>query len=332
MMHLVNQTRFPACALPLISHRDAHYVMTAVKGTFVIDGPAPLAPAAEQVPLHMEDVYWNDPTRSSLRYEADTALTKLGTDVVLIGSARARTPVRQLDVGIRVGALQKIVRVFGDRWWRKAGNGWRLTEPAPFESMPLVYENAYGGADPTGASAAFYEPNPVGKGFVPDPKSAPDSLPAPNLELPEQPIGTIEDRPPPAGFGFVARHWQPRRALMGTYDDVWSSERNPLLPADFDERSYTAASAGLCADEFLVGGESVLIINACERSRLEFALPRLDFDAVTYVDGERAVQRMNMDTVVVEPDAGTVTVTWRASIECHWNLGMIEWVKVTERA
>jgi hypothetical protein len=332
MMHLVNDTRFPACALPLICHRDAHHLMVAVKGTFRIDGAEPVTPAEEQAPLHMEDVYWGEPAASSLRYEADTALTKLGTDVVLIGSARSGAPVRQLDVGLRIGALQKIVRVYGNRWWQKAGDGWRLTAPEPFVAMPLVYENAYGGADPTGETAASYESNPVGKGFLPDGNAAIDAVPAPNLELPDQPVGNIADRPPPAGFGFVARHWPPRRLLMGTYDDAWSKERNPLLPSDFDERSYTAASTGLAADGFLVGGERVLIVNASERPRLEFALPSLGFDVVTYIDGERAVHGMNMDTVVVEPDAGTVTVTWRASVECHWNLARVEWIKVAERA
>lgn len=330
MMNLVNPTSFPACALPLICHRDGQHLMVALKGTFAIGGGR-AEPLGEQAPLNMEDVYFGDPTGSSLRYEADTALTKPGTDVVLIGHARSGAPVRQLDVGIRVGTLQKIVRVFGDRWWHKTRDGWRLTGPEPFESMPLVYENAYGGADPTGQGPAFYEQNPVGKGFLPDANAPVDVLPAPNIELPDRPVTSVADRPPPAGFGFVARHWQPRRSLTGTYDDAWANERNPLLPADFDERSYSAASAGLTADGFLTGGENVLVVNAAERPRLEFTLPALAFDAVVRVGGERAVHGMRIDTVVVEPDAGRVLVTWRAAIECHWNIGQVEWIKVAER-
>jgi hypothetical protein len=52
--------------------------------------------------------------------------------------------VTQVDCGFRVGAVQKVVRVFGDRTWASHS---RPTPPQAFEKMPLVWERAYGGVD-----------------------------------------------------------------------------------------------------------------------------------------------------------------------------------------
>jgi hypothetical protein len=331
-MHVLNETPFEVCALPLLAQDDAQHVMVAAKGTFAIPAARrPLELVDEQSPLHLKDVYWGEPNDSSLKYEADTALRKPGTDVALIGSAHSpAAPATQLDVGIRIGHLQKIVRVFGNRYWRKIDGGrWVLSRPEPFQSLPLLYENAYGGADPS--SGLRYETNPVGKGFVGDegPGGA-DIFPAPNIERPDQLIVRLEDRPEPAGFGFIARHWMPRRPLCGTYDEAWAEERSPLLPADFDERSQSAASPGLRTDTFLEGGEPVVVVNASAAGRLEFSLPARRLGVAALVAGQRTVHDMHLDTVVIEPDAGRATLTWRTDIPCHWNLAMVEWVKITE--
>ena len=45
----------------------------------------------------------------------------------------------------------------------------------------------------------------------------------------------------PAGMGAIPRHWAPRIALGGTYDDNWVNTRWPLLPRDFDERFWNCA-------------------------------------------------------------------------------------------
>lgn len=333
-MHFVNRTPFEGCALPSVAHDDTHWLVVVVKGTFAL-GPSGTAPAIadEPVPIHLEDVYWGEPGLSSLKYEADTAIEKPGTDIALIGTAYAPSgPVRQLDVGIKIGSTAKIVRVFGDREWRKARGGFALTEPTPFETMPLVYERAYGGVDPVDPSRGGCDENPLGKGFAsPESLDEIDSLPAPNLELRDRPIKSITERPEPAGFGFVARHWQPRRALAGTYDDAWLAERCPLLPADFDPRSQSAASPGLVNDGYLAGGESVVIVNASPEGRIEFPLPRRVIEATAVIAGEQVDKPLRLDTVVIEPDERRIALTWRAAIPCHWNLAMVEWIRVSER-
>jgi len=336
MMHLVNQTPFQAFALPAVCHEDNHYVIVIVKGTFDIgNAEQAVNVAGHQCEINLSDVYWGEPGKFSLKYESDTAISKPGTDVALIGKARsANGAVRQLDVSLSVGALQKVVRVFGNRYWEASASGWKMTPPEPFETMPLVYEFAYGGEDPWHEQEGQHDfdlRNPVGKGYA-GKKShkATDKIPLPNLELPTQLITNIRQRPEPAGFGFVARNWQPRSLLMGTYDEAWGTQRNPLLPADFDPASYAAASPGLCADYHFTGGESVSIENVSSQGPMNFTLPENRVKVVTYIDQQRVEHDTLMDTVVIEPHQNRVILTWRVAISCHWNLSKIEWIKVLE--
>lgn len=336
MMHLINQTGFQAIALPTVCHEDEHHIVVIVKGTFNIgNAEQGLIVADHQSEINLADVYWGKPGEFSLKYESDIAISKPGTDVALIGKARSPNgPVRQLDVRLSVGALQKVVRVFGDRFWEKTASGWKMTSPKPFESMPLVYEYAYGGQDP------WQEPdappdvelrNPVGKGFA-GKKShkAVDRIPLPNLELPQQLISDIRQRPEPAGFGFIARNWQPRSLMMGTYDEAWEAHRSPLLPADFNPASHAAASPGLRADHHFEGGEPVVIENVSSQGPINFSLPENRIKVVTYIDQQRVEHETLMDTVVIESLRNRVILTWRVAITCHWNLFKVEWIKVLE--
>lgn len=336
MMQLVNRSRFQALALPAICHEDKNHIVVIVKGTFNIE-PAEqrVSLSKQQAEILLKDEYWGEPGKFSLKYEADIALSKPGTDVILIGKAQStRGAVRQLDVSLSAGPLQKVVRVFGSRYWEKTTTGWSMTDPEAFESLPLVYEFAYGGENPgtkEGERPEFYQANPVGKGYVSS--KSPDTnerIPLPNLELPEQLISSFKNHPEPAGFGAVARNWEPRSLLMGTYDQEWEENRNPLLPQDFDPASFSAASAGLCSKEHFSGGEQVIINNASAAGQMNFTLPTDRILAICSIDSKHTEHHLVMDTVVIEPQRNKLTITWRVAIPCHWNLAMVEWVKVLE--
>src|SRR5205823_929885 len=103
---------------------------------------------------------------------------------------------------------------------------------------------------------------PVGRGFVSN--SAREDLaevPLPNLEDPGALITRYQDRPAPAGFGFIAPGWEWRKKYAGTYDDAWLNGRCPLLPADFNPRFYNAAHPDLVSKEFFRGGERIHVTN-----------------------------------------------------------------------
>src|SRR5262249_26571503 len=149
---------------------------------------------------------------TSARYEADSSPPKLGTDVVLVGQAHSDRPVTELDVGLQVGPVRKVLRVFGDRVWYRGPLGWSPTAPRPFRAVPLTYERAFGGEDAAGPDKPQREDrNPVGTGFVGSGGTERiDHLPLPNLEDPANLISSPGDRPAPVGVGYVGRHWAPR--------------------------------------------------------------------------------------------------------------------------
>ena len=86
---------------------------------------------------------FGNPALSSNRYEADIAPVKPAAEVIVNGTAHAPNgkAVREMQVGLRLGGLRKVLNVIGDRIY-DAGS---YSAPAPFRTMPIVYERAYGG-------------------------------------------------------------------------------------------------------------------------------------------------------------------------------------------
>ncbi|MCC6526499.1 MAG: DUF2169 domain-containing protein, partial [Polyangiaceae bacterium] len=266
MLELKNRTPFRAAIVPF---RDQHGVDAAavvVKGTFAWNrgargarGETELAIADEQLPIARADSFHGEPGLSSVRQEADTCPGKAGTDVVLVGHAYGGRGVTEVEVELAVGSIRKSVRVTGERVYYRAGGALRISDPTAFEKLPLVFERAYGGEDRSSPDSAHHEweqRNPVGVGFVArQSKKDLEGERLPNLEYPGLFIRGPEDRPPPAGFGFVARHWLPRRQYAGTYDERWERERRPALPEDFDPRFFHGAPVDQTTPRPLRGGE-----------------------------------------------------------------------------
>ncbi len=278
-----------------------------------------MARADVQSEVTLEPVFSADgDPESSLRYESDTAISKQSTDVVLVGNARPHGgPVEQLDVGVKVGSVSKVVRVFGDRHWIKQKGGVFATKPQPFTEMPLVYERAFGGWDKADVDESNwrYEPrNPVGMGFGDPLRFAEEGkVPIPNIEDPNNLIRRYGDSPAPVGFGFISPNWQPRAQYAGTYDEKWDKTRKPLLPEDFDRRFFNAASPGLIAPGYLRGDEDVMIVNASPVPKLKFKLPGIPPPVckVRLRNGRTEILRTNLDTVIINTDEMLVFLIWR---------------------
>ena len=333
-MHLVNKTPFQVMAVPSVCARDDNHLLVLVKGTFDIDPTSPrLTLCDEQKPVQLEDQFWGEPGQSSLRLESELAIVKPAADVVVLGSVYPQAEgATATDASVRVGQTQKTVRAFGPRHWVRAATGMQVSAPALMAPVPLVYENAYGGlyTDPDTGQVMQDERNPVGQGYLPDADCAvPDAHPLPALENPEQLIGKPGDQPDPWSMGFVAQSWWPRRQLMGTYDAKWQATRNPLLPADYDDRANNAASAGLVCAGHLQGGEPVELINLSPSGRLQFTVPRQGVRVETSMRNEPGQHVAALDTMIIEPDERQVTLSWRVAIPIHWNLAMIDWVRVS---
>lgn len=317
MWQLDNRTPF-AAERGWVRDRDGTEIwLVAVKASFTLqaDGAARVAGSQPEVlrgPLHRGDA-----TSTSLAADADLIRTKVATDVLLDGHAHAPggEPVTELDVGLAVAGRAKVLKVFGDRVWQ----GRSIGRPAPFTAMPIVWERAFGGADPKAEPAAWDERNPVGQGFATHAEHV-DGRPLPNIEHPDHLIHGWKDRPEPAGFGPLCSHWTERRRFAGTYDDRWQRERLPLLPDDFDDRHYQCAPADQQHPGFLRGGEAVTLLNLTPGGGTwRFALPRVFLGMETvFGDGHRETHvPPRLHTVLIAPDERRVSLVWHSALPCH---------------
>jgi hypothetical protein len=311
----------------ILVDKDGERLITMVKGTFVreADGTLELAPKKRQRKLRFADVPWGKPEKSSVLYPADVCLRKPGTDVIVVAKAYAPggKAVPSFDVAVKVGPLQKLVKVFGLRVWQAGGNG--LSQPRPVAEIEMRYDYAWGGLDDADPAAIEEEPrNPVGMGVTRDPSSL-THQPAPSLEDPAQPILTAKTRPPPAGICAIGRSWEPRRRYAGTHDKRWLEERAPLPPLDQDDRFNLCATPELVATPPLRGGEEVALLNLQPGGgATTFQLPRVGVEIEFRVkDRPPEVVRPYLDTVLIDTLANprkeerplTVEYVWRASVK-----------------
>ena len=321
---IINHTSFAAEFNAGWDHLLQQYYVIVLAAAVEVKPGWPVSATAEPATLHPADVYFGEPGRSSVRYEADFAPEKPRVDVLVNGRAYAPGggKAERVQVSVRVGDIFKELVVVGDR--EDSGMLGAFAKPRPFDTLPIVYERAYGGCDMPSNDSAKYRldmRNPVGIGYYrarsADPKV--QSV-VPNVEY-------ADGRSEPAGFGVVARNWQSRIRFAGTYDQAWLRDRSPLLPDDFDPRYHQAAPLDQQSDT-IRGGEAVEVLNMTAEGSWRFRLPTLDVPIhLWYADrGEKVALRL--DTVLLEPDLYRVTLTARVKIPIVRNRGPLQQVIV----
>ena len=293
-----------------------------LKATFDISSDGKLFFSKKQSPILLEGKHTGDPENSSYVYEPECAFTKLNTDVVVLGDAISnRGPVNHLLVDVQVGHLNKKLAVIGNRFWQKAAAGYSMSQIEPFETMPMTYENAFGGWDKrheNDQKHGFEPRNTVGKGFYLTNAKPEELMPLPNIEYADNLIQTISDRPSPAGLGFVLPHWEPRKQYAGTYDQAWEQERSPLLPLDFNRYYFNAASEGMVAQGYLAGNEPVSITNMTEHGHLSFYLPGVRSPGcIVKLNNGVSNLKTVLDTVIVNTKALNVELIWRCCLPLY---------------
>ncbi|MGK9236883.1 DUF2169 domain-containing protein [Inquilinus limosus] len=254
-------------------------------------------------------------------YGGDFAPHKPRADFTLLGTchAPAGRPVTSLDVTIGLGDWRKTLRVFGDSAWvRDVAGGLTVSDPTPFRSMALRYENSFGGVTS--------RHNPWGKGFGAIGAEPGSRLPIANIH-PQDTLHTAPDQDrPPAGFGPLAPEMEARGRLQGTHDAHWLYHRRPLPPEDFDWGFYNVAPRDQQFDGFLRGDERLFFANLHpEHPAFDATLPGLrvrTFIIRTTRGAPEKEQRYEeiatvLDSVHVDTDAMTLDLTWRAATAVH---------------
>ena len=318
----INDTPYEAAIIPFPSAGSTFHTIM-VKAAFELTPGATAQKAQEQIPLTGADINNGEPQETAVHYESDFVPFKPQADAFCVGKAYAPegSVTTETIIRFKVGPVNKIISVVGNRHWVKAfaGIGSKMTSPEPFSSIDVSYEHAYGGRDPGDPDGyRFYEFNPIGKGYTKNGKRL-GGLPLPNLEDPRKPIKHWKDRVMPQSFGPIGRTWVPRIQRAGSYDKHWLENRSPELPEDFNEAYYNGAPIDQQILGYLHGNEKVQIDNMHpEHPHFSCRLPNVRvrslLDWKTDQDQQLVEIPMNLDTLWVDMEALIVVLVWRGRI------------------
>lgn len=320
-MEVWNQTGYPHEFTMGMDKAGHEWISLVVKGTFAFPDEigGPVLAADEQVPLVMADTFTGAPGFSATLWETDFAFRKPRCDIVLNGAGYApdRRPAERVRVGLKVGAWSKAFDVFGHREWRARGPLFAATAPEPFLRRPFSYDVAWGGTDrldPDDRLPASYPRNPVGTGWA-QPKH---QRLIPGVALPTTQAAGEEVSSPfgdytPVGFGPMGRGWPGRIEFGGTYDQNWTDNVFPFLPADFDERYFQMAPPDQ-QTEPPQGGEEVMLVNLTPRGRENFRLPATRLPLTLFKGRAIALAaEVPPDSLLFDPENRRFSLVWRAA-------------------
>lgn len=328
----VNTTGMVAALSVTADHEARDHCVVAVKGTFLADEDGSLQLAPRQEAIVRADEHYGDPSNTAVRRECEFVLRKVATDVLIDGYAVSpnRRPATEMLITLEVQGRRKDILVVGERRWVSTIRGLVASEPMPFSRMPLTFDRAFGGQDPTkGADRVAVERhNLVGVGFhMYRGRADIAGTPLPNLEHPLYRISNPQDRPPPVGVGCVGRNWLPRIAFAGTYDDHWRDLAAPFLPADFDLRYFQSAPEDQQFPAFR-GEELIRCIHMAERPIVQYRIPSFQV-SIVFGFRDRHVHTIGvLDTVILQPHLSTVILLWRASVPLGKKLHQLHRVTV----
>lgn len=338
LAEMVNHTPFPAQYYP---HADAFgeaFHVVVVRLTHTLRNVDPDSreprPAAEQVPLLTQDVMPDIAAGILDLRESDLAPFKPRCDVLFRNTtahAPANTKPARFTVGARIGQWEKVIQVTGPRLQQRGLLGWTVSGPQPVSAVRLGWHLAYGGTrshtEGHGDTRRWADArNPLGLGHAPDEwvrLARPASLPAPQLETPDRAYRG-EAGYPAIGLGAIGRAWHPRRALAGTYDDVWKRETWPALPKDHDYRYWNCAPQDQQI-AYPAGGEPIRLIGLGVPGQIDFTLPRMrPALRVRLSCGPVLTLPMHLDTLELDLEAATVSCVYRRCVAAGADVRKLE--------
>jgi hypothetical protein len=326
-MKLTIVSRCEAAWIPAYEPDGREMLVVIAKATYALPPNGQEAePLPDAVPLVQADTFTGEPGLSAPRHESDFAHRKPFCDLLVVGTAYAPPgkTARRLQVGVQVAGMVKQFVVVGDRNWRKVLGGVVAGDARPFSVMPLSYDVAYGGTDRKSVArdrkVFTYTPNPVGRGSWKRTDQI-DGKPLPNTEALDERVTAHTGSYQPVSLSPVGRNWSPRAGYAGTYDQEW-----------LDNDRYFQSAAQDQWISYPQGGEPVLLQNLTPDGHRSFRLPsrRMPVTFIPY-RGRDVTRDAVLDTIVLEPDHGRFTLTWRTSLALGKSLFDVEETIVGEK-
>lgn len=325
-MDLANTTPFNADILRTAFGEDHLLAALIARPTFRIEGRE-LVPTPDE-PWPVDAGPMETPAGS---FPGDMPFLSGGVDVFLVGNAYqpggAEGPTLRVDV--RVGEdFERQLLVIGDRTWQRNGAGLVASEPQPFVSMSLGYENAYGGKATIPEGEMTCMANPLGKGFYVSAEQAEGGA-LPNLEDPESPIASWEDKPEP----------------VGTAPYPEDGSLRPLIAVEFDPENLDVPKLDRVKPLFFNRAHPKMIIEPARAPKpgaeitathvrpdgdLRFVLPELELHAHVQLEDRSYVFPLHLDQIGILAEDERVFLSYR--VVFRYRVAPLERRRTTLRA
>jgi hypothetical protein len=304
---------------------DRRYVLVTAKATFTVDARGRTALDGQApYPLFSED----QPTPLGLFPSDAVPRRDRMLEVVVLGSVHGHGKPRQ-TVELAVGERRRSLLVTGDRHWISHEGGPRISEPAPFDTLPLSWARAYGGTvecwlDKHSLFDLEHGMNRYGRGFDAE-KMAADvgqafkappgyprlppgyRRPLPNIEDPQRPIRQWTDEPRPVC-------WSPIPTDIGAHlqraHDHMAEHKEGLSEEEMIEMVYHRAHP----DWILpvpAAEAAVSLKGMTKRGAWRFHLPSLRVLADYEVGDETGTHELAPQLLMLLPDESRIYLVYR---------------------
>lgn len=320
MWELENDTPFKADRTILRDVQGREVWVVALKATYDILPDGSLEISRDQQEVLASPQYFENDADKGLLYDTDLSLPGFSTDILINGRAYPGNdkPTSETSVSLHVGDIKKELLITGDRYWDTILGKRTMSSPEPFDSIVLNWTNAYGGSvlDKESGDTITEPANPAGTGFAVK-KSELKGVRLPNIEYAHQRVSNLKPFGIPAGFGAVARGWQPRADFGGTFDKDWEDFRKPLLPKDLRPRFWQSAPLDQQTNAYLQGGEKIILLGMNPEGLLKFRLPELNVNFHTLIKHEKEHVSGTLKSVTIEPEISKLMLVYQQALECH---------------
>lgn len=339
-----NATAYNALNFEQVDSEGNIYGIAIVKRSLFFFGDRPIDMAVSE-DICLADEYHGNPNSSSIARPSDISPMKPFGDFIIIGNAYSSTERTSWEASLKFGDfIDKKIKIYGERYWkpiwekkstlaliwddreREVFKGWKLSEPKPTNSVPLVYENAWGGAHPNpDDDLGVYAYNPIGCGWLNDEHTdKTQKYKAPQIEDINNPIHDPFEEYKTQGFAPISPMWKQRAQYAGSYDEEWEKNQSPFLPMDFDDRFWQIAPEDQQFNKEQAYGHSAYIQGINEKGIIDFKIPetRLALISIDH-ENKRLEIPMHPDTIIYDNHTKRVHILYKTRFDID-NLKLCE--------
>lgn len=308
-MDFENKTDFAAQLFRSEFEHDHMYNSLLVRRRFSITNRTSLEPTSGPADIRREII--RDPYGTIM---PDIFFWGPPTDLIVAGDAvapdlkavdQSRVMIKADSGSQNVYELQ--IRISGQRIWERSLTGNLVpSKPVPFSTIPLTYDNAFGGTVENEYGTVPFADNPIGKGYYLKEKDA-EYNPLPNIEDVSDCIKKWNDHPQPVGCAPYSLQWGMRALSSVTTNDSKLMQFTPQK--GFFNHAYPYLSG-----KELKTGDRITISGMHSEGDISFILCN-DLQVTIGLGSKIYTRKMQIQEIYVDIIKMTVDISYRLNYD-----------------